>query len=78
MAAVLNILNGADPSAVTTTLNTALTLFQTYTPAQIGALKGNNALRNQFVNLAGILGSYNEGTIGPGHCDEDATARTAF
>ena len=78
MAAVLNTLNGADPSAVTATLNSALLLFQTYTPADIGKLKGSNALRQQFITLAGILGAYNEGTIGPGHCDEDATAKTAF
>jgi hypothetical protein len=84
IAAELNILAGADGSAVTTTLSTATTLFNTYTPAQIGALKGNNALRQQFISLAGILGSYNEGLIGPGHCDQDGISsatvaiRTSF
>lgn len=78
-AAVLNILNGADPSAVSTTLNTALALFSNplNTPNSIGALKSNNALRAQFVALAGVLGAYNEGTIGPGHCSEDRTTSTA-
>ena len=78
-AAVLNILNGADPSAVTATLNSALALFSNplNTPATIGALKGNSALRAQFISLAGILDSYNTGTIGPGHCSEDATTSSA-
>ena len=78
-AAVLNILNGADPSAVTATLNAALALFSNpaNTPTSIGALKSNSALRAQFISLAGILGSYNEGTIGPGHCSEDATTSSA-
>jgi hypothetical protein len=81
-AAVLNILVkpvGADPSAVTSTLNSALALFSNpaNTPASIGALKSNNALRQQFVSLAGILGSYNQGTIGPGHCSEDRTTSSS-
>lgn len=71
MAARLNILNGASaPAAVSSAIATATGLFGTYTPAQIGALSGSNALRKQFVALAGTLGSYNEGLIGPGHCDE--------
>lgn len=70
MAARLNVLSGADPTTIASTLTTATTLFQTYTPAQIGALSGNNSLRKQFVSLAGILGSYNEGDIGPGHCQD--------
>ena len=71
MAARLNVLDGASaPSSVTDAIASATTLFQTYTPAQIGALKSSDALRKQFVDLAGLLGSYNEGLIGPGHCDE--------
>ena len=78
-AAVLNILNGADPSAVTATLNSALALFlnPANTPTSIGKLKGSDPLRAQFIALAGILGSYNTGTIGPGHCSEDATTSSA-
>lgn len=68
MAAQLSILNGADGSAVAAAISSATTLFNTYTPAQIGALKGSNSLRQQFVALAGTLGAYNEGTTGPGHC----------
>jgi len=71
MAARLNILGGATaPAAVTNAIASATALFGTYTPAQIGALSSSNALRKQFVALAGTLGSYNEGTIGPGHCSE--------
>ena len=70
VAAWLNKAAGASvPSNVQSALDEATTLFQTYTPAQIGALKGGSTLRQQFVSLAGALGSYNEGTTGPGHCD---------
>ncbi|HEU4643061.1 MAG TPA: hypothetical protein VFS44_11450 [Gemmatimonadaceae bacterium] len=69
MAAQLNMLNGASvPSNVASAFTTAQSLFGSYTPAQIGALKGSNGLRQQFISLAGTLGSYNEGLIGPGHC----------
>lgn len=71
MAARLNILNDASaPTSVTDALAAATALFGSYTPAQIGALAAKDALRKQFVALAGTLGSYNEGLIGPGHCDE--------
>ena len=71
MAARLNVLNGASaPSGVSSAIAAATTLFGSYTPAQIGALAAKDALRKQFVSLAGTLGSYNEGLIGPGHCDE--------
>jgi hypothetical protein len=78
IAANLNTLAGADPSAVTDELAAATTLFETYDPAEIAALKGKNgkALRSQFIDLAGTLGAYNEGDIGPGHCDEDGTSGT--
>lgn len=62
-------MNGADPSAAQTAYDAATILFNTYTPEQIKVLKGNHSLRAQFINLAGILGDYNEGLIGPGHCD---------
>jgi hypothetical protein len=69
MAAALNMEAGASvPANVQTAFDAATTLFNTYTPADIAGLPGNDALRAQFVALAGILGSYNEGDIGPGHC----------
>lgn len=74
IAAVLNLNNGAaTPPEVAVAMTTAGSLFgnPTYTPAYIGALKGTNALRAQYISLAGLLGSFNEGTIGPGHCTEN-------
>lgn len=78
-AAVLNILNGADPSAVTATLNSALAQLNNSanTPTAIGALKGNDPKRALWISLAGTLGSYNSGQIGPGHCSEDSTTSSA-
>ena len=71
MAARLNILNGASaPSSVTDAIAAATALFNAYTPAQIAAMDSKDAVRKQFIALAGTLGSYNEGLIGPGHCDE--------
>ena len=74
IAAQLNVLAGADDTAIATAFADATTLFTTYTPAEIKALKGNNPVRQQFIALAGTLGSFNEGLIGPGHCDEDGTS----
>ncbi len=73
IAAVLNIFNGADDGAVQATLASAVGLLTTYTPDQVTAMKGNNSTRMTFITLAGTLGSFNEGTIGPGHCSEQNT-----
>lgn len=71
MAAYLNTLAGASaPQAVLDALSDAETLFGLYSPADIAGLKGNDSLRKQFVELAGTLGSYNEGLTGPGHCGD--------
>jgi hypothetical protein len=75
MAAKLNDLDGVTPSAtVANAILAAEDLFDTYTPAEIGALKGNNPLRAQFIELAGILGAFNEGLAGVDHCTEDASS----
>lgn len=73
MAAKLNALKGTDvPTAVGAAMSSANTLFSNsaYTPSYIGGLKSNNALRQQYVNLAGILGNYNEGNAGVPACSE--------
>ena len=71
VAAQLNFLTGADaPPEVVTAFNDATALFTAWTPAEIGALKGNDAIRQEFLAAADVLASYNEGDIGPGHCDE--------
>jgi hypothetical protein len=79
MAAKLNVLNGAASTpAVDTALSTAETLFNTYTPAQVAAMKANNAVRKQFIELASLLDSYNNGFTGPGHCSESNAATVSF
>jgi hypothetical protein len=75
IAAELNHLNGASlPTAVEDAFNDATDLFNTYTPAQILALKGKNAtaVRAQFIGYAAILDQYNNGLAegGPPHCSE--------
>jgi hypothetical protein len=71
IAAKLNQLNGASiPANVLTAYNQATVLLNTYTPAQVAALRGNSPVRGQFINLASTLDSYNDGLTGPGHCSE--------
>jgi hypothetical protein len=69
IAAELNFLNGACHEDAQAAVAEATALFNMYTPAQIGSLKGNNPLRQQFLALASLLDDYNNGMIGPGHCD---------
>lgn len=69
MAAVLNGLAGADTSAVDDELAAAAALLSANTPAQAQTLKGNAA--RPWRDLASVLDDYNNGLIGPGHCDED-------
>lgn len=71
MAAVLNKLNGASSTtAVDAAIASATTFFTTYTPAQAGAFAKSSAARSSALALASTLASYNEGAIGPGHCDQ--------
>lgn len=75
IAASMNFLNGASaPVEVLDAWNEATDLFETYTPAEIGALKGNRPPRPRFLELAGLLDMYNNGDLGPGHCSEDTTS----
>lgn len=68
MAAKLSILAGAAPTAVAATITAAEALLNTYTPAQVRAMKGSNPVRQQFTALAETLDRYNNGLTGPGHC----------
>jgi len=71
IAAELNQLNGASiPGDVQIAFNQATALFNQYTPAQVGALKGNSPVRKQFIALGETLDDYNNGLTGPGHCSE--------
>ncbi|MDY0109848.1 MAG: DNRLRE domain-containing protein [Candidatus Krumholzibacteria bacterium] len=69
IAAQLNGLAGSDFTAAQTAFDAATELFNTRTPAQVAALRG--AARAQVVALAQTLDDYNNGLIGPGHCDDD-------
>lgn len=74
MAAKLNILAGAaSTSQVDAAIAWAETFFNTYSPTS----SLSKSVRQQAIDTAGILGSYNEGSIGPGHCSEDGVARSA-
>lgn len=80
-AAVLNVLSntsttftaalsgGTGVTQVDAAMLWAKNFFNTYTPAQAGAL--GKTLQQQVIQNAGILGSYNEGKMGVPHCSED-------
>ena len=61
IAARLNVAAGADPSAVSAELAEAEDLLN-------DCMSPDPA---QAIELAGILDDYNNGIIGPGHCDDD-------
>jgi len=75
MAAKLNYLNNAGQVP---TVTNAIALSEAFfshagnTPANWP--NTGTATKTSLTGLAGILGSYNEGTIGPGHCSEDNTS----
>ncbi len=69
IAARLNMLNGASiPNPVQHAYDQATQLFNTYTPAQVGAWKGWRGQRFLFIRLAGTLEFYNNGHAGPRRC----------
>jgi hypothetical protein len=71
IAAQLNQLAGASiTGAAAAAFADGQTLLSSHTPSEMGALSGDDPLRQQFISLAGILDDYNNGVIGPGHCPE--------
>lgn len=68
IAAYLNQLNGADTSAVSDELAEAKAIFESYSPADLDGVRGK--LRVEITSLASTLDDYNNGLIGPGHCDQ--------
>lgn len=71
IAAQLNQLAGATISgAAAAAFADAEDLLAVNTPSGIGALSGDDPLRQEFISLAGTLDDYNNGVIGPGHCDD--------
>ena len=75
----IQALGGTIPSEVQDALDDGAALLDEYDGSEAGKnpdLKGKGAkdIRAEFVGLAGILGSFNEGDIGPGHCDDDGSS----
>lgn len=68
IAAQLNFLNGADPSAAQAAFDWATNYFTNTNPT---LAKPNGAIKKDVTDYAKILDNYNNGLIGPGHCDED-------
>jgi hypothetical protein len=66
VAAKLNIANGADGSAVSTTITNADAFLTGKSPNQ----NLTNAQKQTAVSLAATLENFNSGGIGPGHCNE--------
>jgi hypothetical protein len=67
IAAKLNIANGADPTAAQPTVNAADNMIGGLVIPPIG---NGNLSPGQTSSLTTTLTEYNEGTIGPGHCDD--------
>lgn len=71
IAASLNIINGASTTAeVDACMAFAANFFSTNSPST----KLSKALRAQVLACASTLDGYNNGAIGPGHCDEDGSS----
>ncbi len=67
IAAYLNVLNGAStPTEVEAALLAAFTWFSAYSPG-VSPSSDNGQLA---VSLSETLAAYNEGLIGPGHCED--------
>jgi uncharacterized repeat protein (TIGR01451 family) len=67
MAATLNVAAGASTTpGVDSALAAAQTFFSTYTPAN-----WPKAQKNTILSWASTLDQYNNGLIGPGHCDNE-------
>jgi hypothetical protein len=69
VAAKLNFLSGANPTAVLTEFGQATTLLSTYT-WDYDWKADPDGVRADFIALATILDEYNNGYIGPGHCED--------
>jgi hypothetical protein len=66
LGAKLNIANGADGSAVASTISAADAFLATKTAADWGSL--TKAQRQMVLGWMSMLDNYNNGHIGPGHC----------
>jgi hypothetical protein len=73
MAAKLNSFNASVPGNVATAIASAEAWFTLYPPSH-SFWQTNKA---QVTAAAGVLGSYNEGSTGPGHCGEAPVGQVA-
>lgn len=64
IAASLNALHGSDTTVIDDALAQADELFQDFGPGEF-----DRATRGEALALASMLDAYNNGDIGPGHCD---------
>lgn len=67
IAAELNLYDHADPTDIKDAFTEAQAFLSKYTPEQVD---GDSALEAKCVELGGILDDFNNGRIGPGHCDD--------
>jgi len=68
LTAKLNIKNGADGSAVASTISSADAFLATHDSTDWGSL--TKAQKQQVLGWMTILDNYNNGLIGPGHCSQ--------
>jgi hypothetical protein len=67
IAAKLNIVNGADATAA---VNTAIAGAEAFFPGKTPSTSLTKAQKTQLQGWASTLDQFNNGLIGPGHCDE--------
>jgi hypothetical protein len=68
LGAKLNIANGADGSAVASTISQANAYLLSWTSGSWSTI--NKSQKNMILSLMSTLDKYNNGLIGPGHCDQ--------
>jgi len=72
IAAWLNSLDGSwTPMEIRQALAESESLFAIYSPEDV--VTGGKEVSLRMLQLAGLLGMYNDGTLGPGHCTEEQT-----
>jgi len=75
IAAKLNLINGADPSAAAATIAAADALIGSLLPPPIGS---DTLPTSPAVDYANLLDDFNNGIIGPGHCGTTPTSAATW
>jgi hypothetical protein len=71
IAAKLNVANGADDSAIASTITAADDWLDDYSGKLPYGVSPGSSAGQQATALADTLDDYNNGVIGPGHCDDE-------